>query len=88
MAAGVNTMVLDDLKTLKKVIGVKQTIKAVEKDKAKFVYVARDADARMIEPLKELCRSKGIAVQVVDDMVALGQACGIEVGAAAVGVVE
>lgn len=88
MESGVRSMLQDALKTVKKVIGVKQTMKAIEKDRAKLVYVAGDADSRIIEPLKELCTSKKIEMQIVDSMAVLGQACGIEVGAAAVGVVD
>ncbi|VBB08856.1 ribosomal protein l7ae prokaryotes [Lucifera butyrica] len=78
-------MPLTALKTAKKVIGVKQTLKAVEKEQVALVYMAADADARIIASLKELCCRRGVGVEYVPTMVELGKACGIEVGAAAVG---
>ncbi len=81
-------MPLDTLKNAKKVIGVKQTAKAVEKGTARLVYIAEDADKRVTTPLKELCGPKGIAIEMVSTMTELGKACGIEVGAAAIAVLK
>lgn len=83
------TMVqLSSLKLAKKAIGVKQATKAVEKDKANIVYIADDADKRVIAPLCELCETKSVQMQNVATMLALGKHCGIEVGAAAVAVLR
>lgn len=73
-----------DLKTIKKVVGAKQTVKAVEKGLAKVVYLAADADRRLVLPVNELCVREGVPVDTSLSMVELGKACGIEVGAAAV----
>ena len=81
-------MPLDTLKCVKKVIGIKQAAKAVEKDAVAMVYVAEDADSRVITPLCELCSRKSIAVEMTPTMLELGKACGIEVGAAAVAVLR
>lgn len=81
-------MSLEALKNAKKVIGVKQVTKAVSKGLADSVFVAADADKRVIHPLVELCDRKGVAVQEVATMAELGQACLIEVGAAAAAIVK
>jgi large subunit ribosomal protein L7A len=49
---------------------------------------AGDADERVMEPLRELCREEGIEVLETESMKALGMACGIEVGAAAAAVLK
>lgn len=72
----------------KKTVGTKQTTKAVQKGNARLVFVARDAEARVIEPLLALCREKGVEVVMVDSMEELGRACGIEVGSASAAILE
>ncbi len=78
----------EDLKEIKKVIGTKQVTKAVEKGLAARVYIAKDADQRITEPLVLLCANKNVAVEYASSMTELGKSCGIEVGAAAVAVLE
>lgn len=73
-----------ELKTAKKVIGAKQSLKALEKGLAVLVYLATDADARVIEPVREMCVAHNVAVDITLSMADLGTACGIRVGAAAV----
>ncbi len=67
----------------KKIVGTKQTMKAVEKGKTAVVYVAEDADEHVTRPLIDLCQSKGIEVVYIDTMQQLGHICGIKVGSAA-----
>lgn len=64
-------------------IGTKQTLKALEQDKALEVFVARDADPRVVAKVIQLCKVKGVKLTYVDTMDSLGKSCGIEVGAAA-----
>ena len=71
----------------KKTIGTKQTMKAVQKNTATLVYVAGDAESHVSNPLVELCKEKGIEVVIVDSMLELGKACGIEVGSASAAVI-
>lgn len=73
-----------DLKTAKKAVGAKQASKAVEKGMAVIVYLAADADQRIINPVKELCLREDVPVNATLSMRELGKYCGIEVGAAAV----
>lgn len=72
----------------KKSIGTKQTVKAIEKGTAREVFVARDAEDHVTRDVIKVARDKGLEVTVVESMVALGKACGIEVGAAAAAVLE
>lgn len=75
---------LEALKSGNKAIGIKQTLKAVEGDLAKTVFIARDADEKIVANLKALCIAKSVELEYADTMKQLGKACGIEVGASAV----
>ncbi|MEL1135385.1 ribosomal L7Ae/L30e/S12e/Gadd45 family protein [Desulfitobacterium sp. THU1] len=66
----------------RRTVGVKQTLRALEKGSALRVYVAKDAEGHVVRPILDQCRNHGIDVQDVQTMVDLGKACGIEVGAA------
>ena len=68
---------IEQLKQENKVVGAKQTRRALKDHRAKRVYMAQDADPRILQPLvQEAVR------QQVSTMKALGEACGIAVGAA------
>lgn len=64
------------------VTGTKQTAKAVANGQARHVFVARDAEERVVQPVLESCREKNIPVTYVDTMEELGKACKIKVKAA------
>ncbi len=81
-------MPIREIQDHQKVIGTKQVKKAVSKGQVEKVYLARDAEPHITEPIKELCRQHNVAVIMVDTMDALGKACGIEVGSAAVALVN
>lgn len=73
---------LEDLKTqTNKVVGVKQSTKAVESGQAKKAYIADEANASVTEPFLKLCEKSGVPCEHVDTMKNLGKACGISVGA-------
>ncbi len=67
------------LKTANKVVGLKQSKKAVAKDLAKKVYVAEDAQPWAVEELIRLCDEKELEIEKVPTMKELGKACSIEV---------
>ena len=81
-------MTLEALKNADKVIGIKQVTKAVNKGFAVCVFLADDAHARVVEPLQKLCEQKGIETVHAAAMQELGEACAIEVGAAAAAVLR
>jgi large subunit ribosomal protein L7A len=69
-------------------VGIKQTTRLVEQGKAGMVYVAQDADSRLVSRILQLCKQRGIPVTFVDTMRNLGKSCGIDVGTAAAAVAE
>ncbi|MCX7921184.1 MAG: ribosomal L7Ae/L30e/S12e/Gadd45 family protein [Clostridia bacterium] len=75
---------LENLKSSNKTVGLKQSTKALESGTVKQVYIAQDADERVIRNIKELCQKSSVDIVYVDCMKQLGKACGIEVGAAVV----
>jgi len=81
-------MGLEVLKDNKKTIGTKQTLKAVTKTTAAKVFIAQDADPRIVLPLIELCQQKNIAIEQVETMSLLGKACGVDVGTASAAILK
>lgn len=73
---------IESLRDGNKAVGIKQTIKAIEKGSVKIVYIAKDADERVVGKIVELCRKGNIQLKYVDTMKSLGKACNIDVGAA------
>ena len=69
------------------VVGAKQLRKALASGRAQQVFLARDADPAITEPLEALCLQNHVDYVWVRNMTDLGKACGIEVGAAAAAVV-
>jgi len=70
---------LERLAHAPKVVGLKQSRKAVESGSAAVVFVAGDAEARLRARFLALCRQSGVEVCTVPTMQGLGKACGIEV---------
>jgi large subunit ribosomal protein L7A len=82
-------MSLERLKTArKKSIGSKQTAKAMEKGSARTVFVAKDAEEHVTREIVKIAQAKGLELVQVDSMMALGKACGIEVGAAVAAILD
>ena len=77
---------LTELASQEKVIGVKQSRKAVREGRAKRVYLACDADPAITEPVAVSCEAAGIPVETEHTMAQLGHACRITVGASVVAV--
>lgn len=69
-------------------VGVKQALRAVQSGRAIRVYVAKDAEQRIVRPLLQACQAKAVPVIEVENMARLGAACGIAVGAAAAAVLS
>ena len=81
-------MTLESLKKEPHVTGLKQVGKAIGKGEAQCVFFAVDADARVRLPLRTLCDEKAVPVVDTATMAELGQACSIEVGAAAAAILK
>ena len=72
----------------KKVIGIKQCLKFIKLGKGKVLYVANDADARLISPLIELAEKENIKIVEISTMKELGLMSSIEVRSAATLIIE
>ena len=79
---------LSELHTAHEVIGVKQSKKAIRDGAAAEVYVALDAEKRVVGPVYELCSETGTKVTEITTMAELGDAVGIDVGASVVTVLR
>ena len=80
--------ILSQIAGRKMVAGAKQLRKAVENGRAKRVYLAKNADPAITEPIEAMCLRLHIHCTWVPNMLDLGKACGIEVGAAAAAAVD
>ena len=79
---------LAELAKCKTVVGAKQLRKALESGRARFAYLAETADPAITEPIEQRCRENRSGVAWVSTMTELGNACGIQVGAAAAAVID
>lgn len=79
---------LSQLAAAAKVVGVKQSKKAIRDGKAARVLIALDAEQRVLRPICDLCREMNVPVEEVATMAELGDACSIDVGAAVVAVLS
>ncbi len=78
---------LDELKTHRKVVGIKQLRKALSAGTAKKVFVALDADPALTNPIVGQCQTAHITVTMVPTMKQLGDACEISVAAAVAAII-
>ena len=69
-------------------VGTNQTAKAISRGKARIIFVAQDADRRVVEPVLRAARERGLEIVEIPSMTALGRACGIAVGAATAAILE
>ena len=67
----------------KVIAGAKQLRKALMAKSVRCVYLARNADPAITEPIMALCKEHLVPYVWARSMTDLGTACGIEVGAAA-----
>ncbi len=80
---------LEDLKdSAKRTVGTKQTVKAIKKNMIDKVFIAKNADNYVVGPVIQLCEEMGVDVVFIESMKELGKACGIDVAAAAVGLLK
>ncbi|MCI2057199.1 MAG: ribosomal L7Ae/L30e/S12e/Gadd45 family protein [Oscillibacter sp.] len=73
---------LTELASSNKVVGVKQSRKAVRDGRAVKLFLAQDADPAITQPLIAECTQRGIPVDCGSNLTQIGHACGITVGAA------
>ncbi|MDU4892750.1 MAG: ribosomal L7Ae/L30e/S12e/Gadd45 family protein [Clostridium sp.] len=68
--------------TGEKVVGIKQTAKALKNNLGSKLYVAKDADMKLLEPILKIAADKSLEIEEIDTMKELGVLCGIDVSAA------
>ena len=73
---------LEELSTAQKVVGVKQSLRALREGSARKVFLACDADPAVTVRVEDACAS--VPVERNFTMAQLGSAAGIAVGAAVV----
>lgn len=85
---GGKTVDFASLAAAKKVAGIKQTMRLLEKDLPKMVLIAKNAQKELVAPLVEICENKQVETVWIDDSRLLGELCGIAVRTAAAAVIE
>ncbi len=71
-----------------KVVGTRQTLKLLDQDSVEAVFLADDAEAKVLSPLIDLCKKKNVSCNYAGSMTELGRLAGIKVGAAAVAILK
>ena len=69
---------------VKKVIRIKQCTKLLKSNEGKVLYVAKDANAKLISPIIQLAQEKNIDIVEISTMKELGKISGIDVKSSAV----
>ena len=72
----------------RRVVGTKQLLRALDEGKIAHAFVARDADLLLTKRVVDRCYDMNIPCTQVESMEKLGRACGIDVKAAAAGLLR
>lgn len=76
-------MHLIELKNQSKLkVGTKQSMRAINDGKAATLFVAKDCEQHVIRNIVDGAKERSIQIVYVESMKKLGDACGIDVGAA------
>ena len=70
----------------RRIIGLKQTVIAVESGQIETVLLAADAEEHIKQRVTVVCKRHNVTVISAPPRAAMGRECGIDVGAAVVGV--
>lgn len=82
-------MSYDKVTQAKKItVGLKQTMKAMERQQVDEVFIALDSDPRMVQTMIQACNKLKVPYIEVNSMKQLGKACNIEVGTAVAGLLK
>ena len=72
----------DNLKHSNKIVGAKQVKRALRESRVNKVYLAQDAEERVVSDIVQRCEEMHIPIVDVESMTKLGDACGIDINAA------
>ena len=81
-------MLPEDIRKCKIVVGKKQTLRALQREEASFVFVADDAAPALTEPIVAWCKENNVPIHRVGSMKELGEYAGIDVKAVACAVLN
>ncbi|MBM7606502.1 large subunit ribosomal protein L7A [Metabacillus crassostreae] len=70
------------------IVGTKQSVKALLNNEVREIIIAEDADYRIVQKIIQTAEQQQVPLTKVTSMKKLGKACGIEVGAAAVAIIQ
>jgi len=76
------------LKTRHIVVGAKQVTKLLERKQAEVVYIAKNAEDRVVRRILEMAKEQGVELVMVESMKELGEACNVEVETATAAVLK
>jgi len=71
-----------DFKNYKKVVGTKETLKAIKKNQVSKVFLAADIDEELYKQIHEVLQKTSIPVEYIDSKLKLGRVCGVDVATA------
>jgi large subunit ribosomal protein L7A len=72
-----------------KIVGLKQTLRAIQQDRVNAVYIADDVEDHILRKITGPCQEKEIPLITTDmSQKELGRFCQIEVGAAIIGIIK
>ncbi|MGI6542626.1 MAG: ribosomal L7Ae/L30e/S12e/Gadd45 family protein [Limnochordia bacterium] len=71
-----------------RVVGAKQTQRALQSGTVAVVYMAEDADKRLLSPIVDTAREEQVEIVFIPSMAELGQLCRIAVGAACAAILQ
>jgi large subunit ribosomal protein L7A len=72
-----------------KIVGLKQTLRAIQQDRVNTVYIADDVEEHILRKISGPCQEKQIPlIKTNMTQKELGQICQIEVGTAIIGIVK
>jgi large subunit ribosomal protein L7A len=75
--------------TKNKIIGLKRTLRVIQQDKIKQVYIASDIEEHIVRKINEACEEKQIPIIALNlTQKELGRLCQIEVGASIVAIMK
>lgn len=71
-----------------RVVGFKETLKAIKNGQALKVFLAEDADQPIKDQIQEASKKNKIPLEMVERKTYLGEACGIDVGSATAALID
>ena len=79
---------LSELQNSKKVVGLKQVMRSIEKSVALKVFLAEDVSPNVYEKIVEACKHANVEIEYADTMKQLGNICNIDVPAAVAAILK